>query len=79
MEVWEKSGAVQNATSAAEKYGGFVVSTSVSEDEDDPTGAIVVRVPAPRFGDGLSGMLLDELLGRRAHELSYQKKRESAL
>lgn len=47
---------LQNATSSAEKYGGFVVSTSVSDDEEDPTGAIVVRVPAERFGDALADL-----------------------
>ena len=47
---------LQNATSTAEKYGGFVVSTSVSDDEDNPTGAIVVRVPASRFGDALADL-----------------------
>lgn len=56
---------IQNATSSAEKYGGFVVSTSVNDGEDDPTGAIVVRVPAPRFGDALADL---ESLGRVASE-----------
>ena len=41
---------LQNATSAADKYGGFVVSTSVTDDEDNPTGSIVVigRPPGSR-------------------------------
>jgi hypothetical protein len=56
---------LQNATSSAEKYGGFVVSTSVSHDEDDPTGSIVVRVPAERFGDALADL---ESLGNVASE-----------
>ena len=47
---------IQNATSSAEKYGGFVVSTSVSDNEEDPTGSIVVRVPAERFGDALADL-----------------------
>ena len=47
---------LQTATSAAEKYGGFVVSTSVSDDDEHPTGAIVVRVPASRFGDALADL-----------------------
>ena len=47
---------LQNATSTAEKYGGFVVSTSVADDEDNPTGSIVVRVPASRFGDALADL-----------------------
>jgi hypothetical protein len=56
---------LQNATSSAEKYGGFVVSTSVSDDEDNPTGSIVVRVPAERFGDALADL---ESLGDVASE-----------
>ena len=52
---------IQNATTTAEKYGGFVVSTNVSERDDDPTGAIVVRVPATRFGDALGDL---ESLGK---------------
>ena len=56
---------LQNATSSAEKYGGFVVSTSVSDDEEDPTGSIVVRVPAERFGDALADL---ESLGDVASE-----------
>lgn len=56
---------LQNATSSAEKYGGFVVSTSVTDDEDDPTGSIVVRVPASRFGDALADL---ESLGKVASE-----------
>lgn len=47
---------LQNATSTAEKYGGFVVSTSVADDQDNPTGAIVVRVPASRFSDALTDL-----------------------
>lgn len=56
---------LQNATSSAEKYGGFVVSTSVSDDEENPTGSIVVRVPAERFGDALADL---ESLGDVASE-----------
>jgi hypothetical protein len=56
---------LQNATSSAEKYGGFVVSTSVTDDEDNPTGSIVVRVPATRFGDALADL---ESLGKVASE-----------
>ena len=56
---------LQNATSSAEKYGGFVVSTSVSDDEQNPTGSIVVRVPAERFGDALADL---ESLGDVASE-----------
>lgn len=56
---------LQNATSTADKYGGFVVSTSISEDEDDPRGSIVVRVPAERFTDALADL---ESLGRVASE-----------
>ena len=56
---------LQNATSSAEKYGGFVVSTSVTDDEDNPTGSIVVRVPATRFGDALADL---ERLGKVASE-----------
>ena len=52
---------LQNATSTAEKYGGFVISSSVSEDRDNPTGSIVVRVPATRFGDALADL---ESLGK---------------
>ncbi len=47
---------IQNATSTAEKYGGFVVSTSVTDDEEHPTGSIVVRIPATRFGDALGDL-----------------------
>jgi Domain of unknown function (DUF4349) len=65
VEEDELQETLQNATSSAEKYGGFVVSTSVSEDEDDPTGSIVVRVPAPRFGDALADL---ESLGTVASE-----------
>ena len=56
---------LQNATSSAEKYGGFVVSTSVTDDEENPTGSIVVRVPATRFGDALADL---ESLGKVASE-----------
>lgn len=56
---------LQNATSSAEKYGGFVVSTSVTDDEDNPTGSIVVRIPASRFGDALADL---ESLGKVASE-----------
>lgn len=56
---------LRNATSSAEKYGGFVVSTSVSDDEENPTGSIVVRVPAERFGDALADL---ESLGDVASE-----------
>lgn len=56
---------LQNATSSAEKYGGFVVSTSVSDDDENPTGSIVVRVPAERFGDALADL---ESLGDVASE-----------
>ena len=52
---------LQNATSTAEKYGGFVISSSVSEDREHPTGTIVVRVPANRFGDALGDL---ESLGK---------------
>ena len=65
VEEDELQETLQNATSSAEKYGGFVVSTSVSEDEDNPTGSIVVRVPAPRFGDALADL---ESLGNVASE-----------
>lgn len=56
---------LQNATSTADKYGGFVVSTSVSDDEHDPRGSIVVRVPAERFTDALADL---ESLGDVASE-----------
>lgn len=52
---------LQHATTTAEKYGGFVVSTTVSEDREHPTGSIVVRVPAERFGDTLGDL---ETLGK---------------
>ena len=47
---------LQNASSTAEKYGGFVVTTRVTDSKEDPTGAIVARVPATRFGDALSDL-----------------------
>jgi len=56
---------LQTATTTAEKYGGFVVSTSVSEDRDDPRGGIVIRIPAARFSDALADL---ESLGEVSSE-----------
>lgn len=47
---------IQNATSTAEKYGGFVVSTHITDSREHPSGAIVARVPAARFGDALADL-----------------------
>ena len=47
---------IQNATSTAEKYGGFVVTTDVTDDEEHPYGTIVIRIPASRFGDALADL-----------------------
>ena len=47
---------LQNASSTAEKYGGFVVTTRITDSKEDPTGALVARVPATRFGDALSDL-----------------------
>ena len=52
---------IRNATTTAEKYGGFVVSTGVLDDEENPTGSIVIRIPATRFGDALADL---ESLGK---------------
>ncbi len=45
--------AIQEGIAAAERYGGFVVQTSI-DDEARGVGTIVIRVPAERFGDALS-------------------------
>ena len=52
---------IRSATTTAEKYGGFVVSTGVIDDKDNPSGSVVVRVPATRFGDALADL---ESLGK---------------
>jgi len=56
---------LQDATTTAEKYGGFVVSTTVREASDRPTGTVVIRIPAARFGDALSDL---ESMGKVASE-----------
>jgi hypothetical protein len=42
--------AMQQATSVAEKYGGFVLSSAVQGEEEDRTGSVLLRVPSDRFG-----------------------------
>jgi hypothetical protein len=47
--------AVRDGIAAAERYGGFVLTTSV-EDEDKGRGSITLRVPAARFGAALADL-----------------------
>lgn len=57
IEVEEDSfrDAVRDGIATAERYGGFVVTTAV-EDEDRGRGSIIIRVPSVRFGDALSDL-----------------------
>ena len=61
---------LQNATTTAEKYGGFVVSTTVREAREHPGGTVVLRIPAARFADALSDL---ESMGKvRSESVSGQ-------
>lgn len=48
-------GAMQEATTVAERYGGFVVSSTV-QGTDVRTGSLVLRVPADRFGSAMDDL-----------------------
>ena len=60
---------VRDGVATAERYGGFVVTTSV-EDEERGVGSIVLRVPASRFGDALTD--LEELGEVKSERVSGQ-------
>ncbi|MGH2807408.1 MAG: DUF4349 domain-containing protein [Actinomycetota bacterium] len=47
--------AVRDGIAAAERYGGFVLTTEV-EDEEEGRGAITLRVPSARFGAALADL-----------------------
>jgi hypothetical protein len=46
---------VRDGIAAAERYGGFVLTTRV-EDEEEGRGSITLRVPAARFGTALADL-----------------------
>jgi hypothetical protein len=48
--------AMQRATSVAEKYGGFVLSSAVQGEEEDRTGSVLLRVPSDRFGSAMTDL-----------------------
>jgi hypothetical protein len=56
VEVRGFDDAMQQATSVAETYGGFVLSSAVQGEEGDRTGSVVLRVPSDRFGPAMTDL-----------------------